>query len=246
MLTVFLGGSGTFRNGTGRIRVEAGMVGLVRMEDGGVLFSDETNPYHHYYCRFGGEYAMHLAACILEEYGNFFRFDQAGEVADRLKRMGRIHRRQLPETMGMRELLLADALLILSGGEHEDSRPHLSHASLSEYFDTHLAEPTDLDRMAEVFGVSKSTLCRAARKHLGTTIQNEHERIKLDWAATLLKSNAFSVADVAARTGFRNPLYFSRVFRRRFGLPPSMWRGGQRMEPNSTGALKNPNLRQGK
>ena len=35
-----------------------------------------------------------------------------------------------------------------------------------------------------------------------------------------------AIADVAYRTGFLDPAYFARLFRKRFGITPRQWRAG--------------------
>ena len=62
MLTVVLAGRGLYRCGAGEIRVGPGMVGMVVAHPAGVLRADPSDPYLHWYCRFGGAFALALAA----------------------------------------------------------------------------------------------------------------------------------------------------------------------------------------
>jgi transcriptional regulator GlxA family with amidase domain len=47
---------------------------------------------------------------------------------------------------------------------------------------------------------------------------------RLSRAQVLLKTTEFTVAEVAFKTGFSDPAYFSRCFREAFGKSPSEWR----------------------
>nr|WP_231597729.1 helix-turn-helix transcriptional regulator [Bacillus sp. SA1-12] len=50
---------------------------------------------------------------------------------------------------------------------------------------------------------------------------------RLDRAKELLAISALSVTDVCYSTGFENVAYFSKVFKKKFGMSPSMVRGRQ-------------------
>ena len=232
MLTVFLAGRGSYYLGGRRREVGPGMVGLVGPARPGILLADPGEPYDHYYCRFGGGYALRLAAEIrAARGGRFFAHGRAAEVADLLRRMGALHRAELPLRMGEPELLLARALLVLAAEPEPPRGRALSAMALEHYLREHISEPFELGRVAEHFGVSRTSLCRAARGLTGRTVLEIAEGLKVEWAGTLLASGAASVAQAAERVGYPDPFYFSRVFRRRTGLAPREWarrRGGRR------------------
>jgi len=224
MLTVFVDGSGTYRNSGGTVHVHGNMAGLVPPDDRGVLMADPADPYLHYWCRFNGSYAIHMAEGIIAERGSrFFPIANADEVAGHVRRMGRYFARDLPATMGRREALLAHALVSLRRPETVGP-PQLLPATVEEYLRERIAEPTNLSRMAEHFLVSRTTLCRAVRTRCGETVQRMHERLKIEWAKTLLGLGQYNVAQVAVRVGYHDSLYFSRVFRRASGISPRQWR----------------------
>lgn len=65
----------------------------------------------------------------------------------------------------------------------------------------------------------------AFRSKLKTTVQQEIRTAALTEATRLLKTSDLSIAEIAHRTGFRSPQYFSNVFSAAFGHPPSTLRG---------------------
>ena len=231
MLTVFLAGRGSYHLDGRQLEVAPGMVGLVPPGHPGILMADPRDPYDHFYCRFGGGYAHRLAAEIREAHGGarFFPEERSGEVAELLRRMGRLHRAELPARMGEPELLLARALVLLSGAPEPPGGRALTSAALEHHLREHVSEPFDLAAVAGHFGVSRTSLCRAARKLCGKTAQELAEAVKIEWAATLLASGAVNVSEAARRVGYEDPFYFSRVFRRRTGAAPRDWaRRGRR------------------
>ncbi len=84
------------------------------------------------------------------------------------------------------------------------------------------------EMVAAQIGISKrylQTLLAAS----GTSFVAELNATRLDRAAELLsnpRNLGLPVADVAFRTGFLDPGYFTRLFRKRFGITPREWRSG--------------------
>ena len=81
--------------------------------------------------------------------------------------------------------------------------------------------------LAKRFGCSTPTLNRLFHSVLGESPQSYVMRYRMSLADHLLRTGEFSVKEVSARLGFRNPFYFTRVFRKRFGMPPSIVRKGK-------------------
>ena len=91
------------------------------------------------------------------------------------------------------------------------------------YLQAHLTEPElDVGSLADIAGVSQVYLRRVFKKQQGVSPAGFVIRQRLQLAQQLLLSGEqLSVAQVAAMTGFRDPLYFSRVFKRQLGLSPT-------------------------
>lgn len=231
MLTVVIAGTGRCITADGEQEVRGGMVGLAAGHARGVLMSDPADPYIHYYSRFSGDYARSLADSIVRRRGaRWFAVADALALGERLHRHGRIARHALPRRCGPEGTTV---LSILEGIlDHDDSGAGRGPtadpvARLATYLVDHVAEPSDLDRIAAALDVSRSTVARWARRS-GSTVQRLHEAIKMEWAATLLASTRESVAEVARRVGYSDQFYFSRVFRRRYGCPPRSFRSAGR------------------
>jgi AraC family transcriptional regulator, arabinose operon regulatory protein len=48
--------------------------------------------------------------------------------------------------------------------------------------------------------------------------------MKMEYACELLDSTTLSVKAIASELGYRDPLYFSRLFKRTIGVPPTQYR----------------------
>ena len=87
--------------------------------------------------------------------------------------------------------------------------------------DERLGSRTALADLARASGLSTSGLVGACRRQLSTTPMAALAEARLLRARELLSGGGHAVKDVAAACGFANPFHFSRVYRARFGHPPS-------------------------
>jgi AraC family transcriptional regulator, arabinose operon regulatory protein len=94
------------------------------------------------------------------------------------------------------------------------------------YLDRNSSEGVSLEDLAGFVGLSASHLSAEFSKHLGTPPMRYLLELRLTRAAYLLANANLSIAEVAREAGFRDPLYFSRQFKKRFGLSPRPYRRG--------------------
>ena len=234
MLTVVRAGRGTYLQGTDRIDVLPGMVGMVLPgDDVGILMADADDPYDHVYCRFAGDQAMAVAGRILKRYDGqpFFDPQQSQMVMQLIQQMLSLHHRHINESQQSdshpptpMEGLLACLLAVLEQPDVSVEGKGLNAAQLRRYLHDHLAEPLSLDHMADYFRISKEHLCRVAKTALGMTIGSQAAQLKIDWACVLLHQQKMSITEVGRRVGYLDPLYFSKVFRKQMGVSPRQWR----------------------
>ena len=93
-----------------------------------------------------------------------------------------------------------------------------------EYLDEHLSDDVDLRTLAREVSLSPFHLARSFRQEVGESPHRYLVRRRLDRAAELLVSTPLTVTQVCDRVGFGSPAHFSQSFRRRFGVPPSVYR----------------------
>lgn len=78
--------------------------------------------------------------------------------------------------------------------------------------------------LASLVALSPSHLTTLFRRATGGGPAAFHTGLKMSRARTLLDTTSLTVAQVAARVGYEDPLYFSRLFRRRHGVSPTAYR----------------------
>ncbi len=97
-------------------------------------------------------------------------------------------------------------------------------ALAKEILESSTNKELSLDSLAETCGVSSSHLCRIFKKATGRTISQYFNALKVDLACKLLAESNLSIEEVAFESGFNNPSYFFRVFKKQTGKLPLDWR----------------------
>jgi len=88
------------------------------------------------------------------------------------------------------------------------------------YFENHLERKITLDETARYASVSPETLGRLFRVHYKTSPMHFLLRMRLIRARDLLHSGRFNIGEAGYTAGFRSPQYFSRIFKRTYGVAP--------------------------
>lgn len=233
MLLIFLAGSGSYQRGNEKLNVARGMIALILPDqEPGLLQANPNDPYEHLLCRFAGQQAIETASRIVKEQGghSFFKFKNWEQAAHILRTGIALW----PGREGIRpgdggrlrqvDAVLAQTLAYLDIPSLPMVHPLNAH-SLWEYMHVNLSNPINLEQAALAFGISKQHLCKIAKRDLGQSMGNAWTSLKMDWAKSLLQHEQFSVSEVASKVGYEDPLYFSRVFRKRVGTSPRAWRG---------------------
>ncbi len=100
---------------------------------------------------------------------------------------------------------------------------------LYELLDTHLGDPDyGPDQVASDLCISRSLLYKKIKALSSMSVTEFVNAHKLEKACTMLLDPEMNISEVAYRCGFNDPKYFSRVFRKRFGISPKEYaRGGE-------------------
>ena len=90
----------------------------------------------------------------------------------------------------------------------------------------HFTDPNyELDKVLSAMPYCSDYLCRLFREEMHTTPGRFLTDLRLQRAADLLLSDGerTAVSEIARQCGFRDPLYFSRMFKKRYQVSPSRY-----------------------
>lgn len=93
------------------------------------------------------------------------------------------------------------------------------------YILENMAEPITAAVLSSEFGLVAPYLSTLFKEYSGYTLSQYIQKIRLDRAKNLLEMDEEILAkDVAEMVGYPNPLYFSKVFKKKIGVYPSEYR----------------------
>ena len=94
----------------------------------------------------------------------------------------------------------------------------------ASYFNENYNLDINIEEYAVSRGMSVSWFIRNFKKYTGTTPMQFITSIRITNAQMLLETTNYAINEIARIVGYDNPLYFSRLFRKQKGCPPSHYR----------------------
>lgn len=92
------------------------------------------------------------------------------------------------------------------------------------YLQEHLRESVSIPDIATALSVSRRSLEMSFQAELGCSPHQKLTELRLSRAAGLLTESALPIEDIAAQCGFCHSPHLSRVFKKKYGMPPLAYR----------------------
>ena len=92
------------------------------------------------------------------------------------------------------------------------------------YMKKHCTEHISIADVAAHIGYSKYYFCRTFKQVTGSTVNTYLNSLKIQQACTYLKRDGLSVSETAAKCGFNDISYFTKIFKQHMQCLPSVWR----------------------
>jgi len=99
--------------------------------------------------------------------------------------------------------------------------------TIKKYIDDHFSDSAlSLEHISEKFSYNKKYLSTAFKKHFKIGVVEYINTVRINYACELIRRGYTGVTDIAALCGYRDALYFSKVFKRKTGESPKNYISG--------------------
>lgn len=221
-----LGGRGLFEAGGEQTVLEPGMCFFVPFPHKSRYRIMENEHWKFCYVHFHGTVANQFYGEIIRKAGgNLFSLSNNGETVQYLLkeiesiRMGKTYKRYEAGAFLYQFLcsLLREVEMQKLPAKNCAERGH-------EWLERNFASNRSLSEMCEELQVSLSHFSRQFREIYGVSPMKYMTHLRLEFSRQLLLNTTLSIQEISRRSGFGNGNYFTKVFRKEVGIPPSQYR----------------------
>jgi len=107
---------------------------------------------------------------------------------------------------------------------HHQSKGTDALLSVLSYINENYSKNITIEDLAKKAGYSKSRFSHIFSEVTGTTPIKYQNDIRLKTSCEMLSSTQYPISEIAIKCGFSDPLYYSRVFKKKYGVSPTDYR----------------------
>ena len=223
-----LSGSGVAKRSGRRIPVQAGDVVLLHPGERHSYHADRDNPWSIYWAHMGGSAVDHFFEAIADGASSFVvpvglhsrltaDLDLLLTVSHRFKSHHLVYAANL-----LKSIL---SFMALVHRQHRHRSAALDIDRVQAWLQSHVHDRVSLDALVTATSsISRYHFIREYRRQTGQTPMQSFQQLKINRACYLLDITDWSVAAIANDLGYDDPYYFSRLFKKVTGMPPSDYR----------------------
>ncbi len=220
-----ISGTGRLRYESRNHRVNAGDTLLVLVPHNHRYWLEKGERWEYFWISMNGEEALRIHRLILSAAGPVLKLQQAtiDHLADCSLRLVRGAR-----TAASASAIAYEAAMALYDdvfGSHAFAADRSAMQIVIDHIEANLDKPLPVDELARVSGLSRAHFSRVFAESEGVPPAEFVLQQRMQRAAKLLTKAAFiPVKEVAIMSGFDDANYFSKVFRRIYGINPTEFR----------------------
>ena len=191
-------------------------------------YGDREHPYNHTWIHCDGRVIESLLESTnLPRNTPFVAPDPAVMERCLLAVHEELTRHARPDATMVRNLLenwLRETARVISRDQDEKDDIPPSFLAVRRFIESEYATPIRLPDLAQQANLSVPHFCAEFKRHFGTPAIDYLIRQRLHQAGYLLKDRNLRIKEIARRVGYDDLYYFSRLFRKHYGVSPRAFR----------------------
>jgi len=124
-------------------------------------------------------------------------------------------------------LRLIDGILTIADGMKTTNTSNIGEEAMKIIEANYASKDFSLSGAAQALELSPAYLSHVFKQQTGDSFINTLNRVRMEHACKCLMDKELSVSMVAGMCGYTDAGYFTRVFKKKFGVTPGQWRDGQ-------------------
>lgn len=229
-----MSGEGTFRVDTRTYNLRAGQLFIIYPSQAVSYSADEYDPWEYAWVGFNG-----IEAERLLQMTDFSRENPVISYNDSTRL--RNHLLDIYNSSGSADFneskmtghlyLFLSTLISISESSKRSSYQNPAYIEKAlKFIQYNYSNNISVEDIAANVGLSRSHLHRIFVQNLSVSPNEFLIKFRINKACSLLKNSGLSINSIANSVGFNDPLYFSRVFKKVKGTPPSQYISSQKQE----------------
>lgn len=228
LIHLIVGGKGVYKTESESFSLKAGDLFLVKPSHLATYTADADDPWEYYWVGFNGACANRLVQQTpFSEARPVFHCQDSSILQNALHS---IYLARGPEPH-QEAAMVGNLYLFMSElmKEAQALEPHNPSSSAQyvlsaiKFIQFNYSHDISIDDIARSVGVSRSHLYRVFINNVGKSPIDYLTDYRIGEACNLLRSSNLSIAEIAVSVGFFDQFYFSRVFKKLKGVPPSRY-----------------------
>lgn len=232
VLHYVLSGTGVFCVNDRKYTVSKGEAFLIEPDTRAFYKTDTQNPWTYLWVGFDGEKAQDYLKemKLLGTKKPVFPIQKGIELKQIVMEMLKHNTVGIENEFALQGLLckffsVVSAEVTNRGRKAEDSgRQNYYIKKAISYIRDNYSNGVNVSDISEYVGLNRSYLFTLFQDHLGISPQKYLSNFRLERACELLKATNYSIEDISYSCGYRDPLVFSKAFKKLYGVSPLKFR----------------------
>ncbi|MCM3749379.1 AraC family transcriptional regulator [Paenibacillus pasadenensis] len=203
---------------------------------------EEDDPWHCYWVGFHGMNTLqYLEQCGLSETNRLFHFDDDSLLVENMSSIIQASSDfSIPYIKSLGLLYIFFSLLTEQHNKENNHFANISKENIHvlqavQYIQHQYMHDIKISDLADRLGFNRSYFCSIFKKYMMVSPKQYLMNIRIARACELMKHSDLNISEIARSTGFNDPLYFSKIFKRQRFHSPQVYKSQElwKQEDNS-------------